>query len=176
LRFLRARHFQQERTRYDGDSRAALVDSLTWYAETYKLDLSRHWHGIQKLALEAALHGRISEPLELSIVRLVAQNACERDQREYWACGTLAESILLGAIVPQGFDAMKAQAALAQLRERSVGDANDNGFAVKSTLRQLQRYVNWWTKPNGYFPGRDTDLSAEAQVLANFLLAQRENN
>ena len=111
----------------------------------------RHWHGIQKLALEAALKGRISDPTELMIVRRVAQNACDQELKEYWACGTLAEAILLGALAPEGFDLASAKAALSLLCERSAGDAKDNGFAAKSTRRQLERYVTWWTKENGYF-------------------------
>jgi hypothetical protein len=169
LRFVQARHFPEDQARLKDASKAALADSLKWYSETYRRNLMRHWHGIQKLALEAALEGRISDPMELMIVRRVAQNECDGNENEYWACGTLAEAILLGALTPQGFDLKSAQEALKKLRERSARDPKDNGFAVKSTRRQLERYLNWWTKGNGYFAGLDCDLAVEAQQLVNCL-------
>jgi hypothetical protein len=33
----------------------------------------------------------------------------------------------------------------------------------------LERYVSWWTRRNGYFPGRASDLAAQAQVLVDRL-------
>jgi hypothetical protein len=121
------------------------------------------------LSLEAALKGRISDPTDLMFVRRFAQNACEQNQKEYWACGTLAEAVLLGALAPEGFDLAKAQAALSLLCQRSAKDPKDNGFAARSTRRQLERYVSWWTKENGYFPGRESDISAHARALAGCL-------
>jgi hypothetical protein len=169
LYFDQARHFPEEKNRFDSDGKTALEESLKWYSETYRRDLSRHWQGVQKLALEGALTGRISDPLELMIVRRVAQMACDEDPNEYWACGTLAETILLGVLTPEGFDLTSARAALNLLRERSARNAKDNGFAVKSTRRQFERYVTWWTKGNGYFPGRESDISAHAQALVGCL-------
>jgi hypothetical protein len=172
LRFLQARHFPKDQASLKDESRAALVESLKWYSETYRRNLTRHWHGIQKLALEAALNGRISDPMELMFVRRVAQSECDGNKNEYWACGTLAEAILLGALTPEGFHLKSAQDALKELRDRSAGDPKDNGFAVKSTRRQLERYVNWWTKGNGYFAGRESDITEQAQLLVNCLPVQ----
>jgi len=169
LRFVQARHFPEDQARLKADSKAALAESLKWYSQTYRRNLTRHWHGIQKLGLEAALEGRISDPMELMIVRRVAQNECDGNKNEYWAYGTLAEAILLGTLTPEGFDLKSAQEALKKLRERSARDPKDNGFAVKSTRRQLERYVNWWTKGNGYFTGRDSDIAEQAQLLVNCL-------
>ncbi len=169
LRFVQARRFPEERDRLNSLSRAALEDSLKWYSATYRRNLSWHWHGIQKLALEAALTGRIADPMELMFVRRVAQNACDENQKEYWAWGTLAETILLEALASEGFDLTSAGTALNLLRERSATDTNDNGFAVKSTRRQFGRYVTWWTKGNGYFPECKSDISAHAQALVGCL-------
>jgi hypothetical protein len=169
LRFVQARRFPEERGHLDALSREALGDSCKWYSEVYRRDLSRHWQGIQMLSLEAALKGRISDPTDLMFVRRFAQNACEQNQKEYWACGTLAEAVLLGALAPEGFDLAKAQAALSLLCQRSAKDPKDNGFAARSTRRQLERYVSWWTKENGYFPGRESDISAHARALAGCL-------
>jgi hypothetical protein len=71
--------------------------------------------------------------------------------------------------VSEGFELARAQIELNRLCERSAKDAKDNGFAVKSTRRQLARYVTWWTKKNGYYPGRDSDISAHAQALVRSL-------
>jgi CHAT domain len=169
LRFVQGRHFSQAQTRLEVLSRTALEDSHKWYAEVYLRDLSQHWQGVQKLALEAALKGGIANPTELMFVRYAAQIASDTHQGEYWACGTLAEAILLGTLVPQGFDLKGAQTALNALCERSSKDPHDRGFAVKSTRRQFERYVNWWTKGNGYFPGRDSDLSLQALALMQCL-------
>jgi len=169
VRFMQAWRFPEEKARFESLSRAALEDSLKWYSQTYRRDMSKHWHGIQKLALEAALTGRISDPIELMIVGRVAQIASDENQDEFWACGTLAEAILLGALVSEGFDLARAQFELSRLCERSARDAKDNGFAVKSTRRQLARYVTWWTKENGYFPGRESDISAHAEALVRCL-------
>jgi hypothetical protein len=165
VRFVQARRFPEDKARFESLSRTALEDSLKWYSKTYRRDMTKHWHGIQKLALEAALTGRISDPIELMIVGRVAQVAIDEDQNEYWACGTLAEAILLRALGSEGFDLAHAQAELSRLCERSAKDAKDSGFAVKSTRRQLARYVTWWTRENGYFTGRESDLSVQAQAL-----------
>ena len=169
VRFVQAWRFPEEKARFESLSRTALEDSLKWYSQTYRRDMSKHWHGIQKLALEAALTGRISDPMELTIVGRVAQIAVDENQDEFWACGTLAEAILLGALVSRGFDLARAQIELGRLCERSAKDVKDNGFAVKSTRRQLARYVTWWTKENGYFPGRESDISAHARALVGHL-------
>lgn len=168
LRFVQARQFPEDQARLKDDSKSVLEESFKWYSETYRRNLTRHWHGIQKLALEAALTGRISDPMELMFVRRIAQNECDGNKNEYWACGTVAEAILLGALTSK-FDVTSAQEALKNLRERSARFPKDNGFAVKSTRRQLERYVNWWTKGNGYFTGRDSDIAEQAQLLVNFL-------
>src|SRR5262249_4572726 len=62
------------------------------------------------------------------------------------------------------------------LRERSARDAKDHGFAAKSTRRQLMRYVSWWTTANGYFPGCESDIAAQAQALAECLPNEGEAN
>jgi hypothetical protein len=170
VRFVQAMRSSEDKARREGLdlSRTALEASLECYSQTYRRDPSKHWHGIQKLALEAALHGRIDDPLDLRLVQRVAESACV-DEKEYWACGTVAEAILLGALTPEGFDLAKAKAALNSLQTRSATDAKDNGFAARSTRRQLQRYVSWWTKANGYFPERESDISEQAQQLVDCL-------
>lgn len=167
---IQARRFPQEKTRFDDLSRATLQKSLEGYAQAYGRDVSKHWHGIQKLALEAALTGQIAKPMELKFVQYVAQQACE-SSAEYWACGTVAEAILLATLTPEEADLADAKRVLKLLVERSAKDARDSGFAARSTRRQLRRYVTWWTKEKGYFAGRAADLSAQASALADCLPA-----
>lgn len=169
LRFAQGGHFSRAKRRLEALSRTALDDAQKWYAQAYRQEPSQHWLGIQKLALEAALTGTVANPTELAFVRYVAQIASDAREDDYWACGTLAEAILLGALASQRFDLKGAGSALNALRERSAKAANDRGFAVKSTRRQFERYVNWWTRDNGYFPGRESDLSQHAQALLKCL-------
>jgi hypothetical protein len=170
LYFLRGRQLPQEKARFDDLTRTTLEKSLAAYAQVYGRDVSKHWHGIQKLALEAALTGRIAKSMELKFVQYVAQQACD-NPAEYWACGTVAEAILLATLTPERVTLDDGKRALALLVERSAKDAKDGGFAAKSTRRQLRRYVTWWTKSEGYFPGCNGDLSAQAAVLADCLAA-----
>jgi hypothetical protein len=169
VRFIQACRFPDEKDRLHELSRAALEDSLRWYLQIYRHDMTMHWHGIQALALEAALTGRIADPVELMIVGRIAQGAIAGNQKEYWACGTLAEVLLLTALGPEGFNLTLVQDELNRLCKRSAEDLADKGFAVKSTRRQLARYATWWTKPNGYFPGHKSDLSAHAREMIGCL-------
>ena len=170
LYFIQGRQFPEEMACFDALSRATLEKSLGWYAQAYTRDVSKHWLGIQKLALEAALTGRIAKPMERVFVHYVAQQAC-LNHAEYWACGTEAEANLLAVLTPEGGDSdlADAQGALQRLLERARNDKSDNGFAAKSTRRQLGRYVTWWTKANGYFAGSNTDLSAKASALKDYM-------
>jgi hypothetical protein len=169
VRFVQALRFPDEKSRCEDLSKKALENSLQWYSQSYRRDMSKHWQGIQKLAVEAALTGRISNPTELMFVHFVARNACEDNPKEYWACGTLAEAILLEVLTTEALDLAGSRTALTQLCERSATDGKDNGFAVQSTRRQLGRYMTWWTKNNGYFPGRESDIAAYAEALVQHI-------
>jgi hypothetical protein len=57
---VKARQFPEERARLDDLSRAALQKSRAGYEQVYSRNVSKHWHGIQMLALEAALTGQIA--------------------------------------------------------------------------------------------------------------------
>lgn len=176
LRFVQAQRFPDSSDPSGREVRAGLERSLHWYSKMFVHNPSLHWHGIQKLALEAALNGRLDDAMDLLIVRRIAQAACDADKAEYWAFGSLAEAHLLGALTPEGFDTKAAQHALSELRRRAARSPKDQGFAVESTRRQLQRYVSWWTQENGYFPGLASDLSAQARELVQFLDDQRSKS
>lgn len=167
--FVQARCYPGDDGGLGSQSRAALESALRWYTQAYRHDLTQHWHGIQKLSLEMALTGQLADRSELLLVRRVAQNAVDDDPDEYWACGTLAEALLLESVEVGEAVLSDANAALGMLHERAAKNPKDKGFAGLSTRRQLERYVKWWTQPNGYFAGRQADLSTHAARLAQLL-------
>ncbi|NRF71216.1 CHAT domain-containing protein [Aquincola sp. S2] len=169
LRFMQAACFPADREELQRLSREALQEAVKWYGQAYLQDLSRHWQGMQKLALEMALTGQLANPVELMFVRHAARNAIDLDPKEYWACGTLAEAIMLESLTTGPTGLADARAALAELRKRSANDPKDQGFAKLSTRRQLRRYMMWWTLANGYFPKRGMDLSGHAADLVQLL-------
>ena len=166
----RAHFLEPRRDRRDHDftaSRDALTRSLACYRAAYCDNIQSHWLGVQMLALEATLQGHFENTNDWQIVRRAAELARDANEKDFWACGTLAEGHLLGVIAgaPKQLDA--AAAALDLLRTRARGDKSEQ-FAIDSTRRQLNRYVMWWTNKNGFFPGI-TDLSNDAKQLVERL-------
>ena len=91
--------------------------------------------------------------------------ALSNDGGEYWACGTMVELWLLAPILGQPRSLEQAQDALDLLKQNALkaGDL----YAMRSTHDQLRRYIDWWTRDNGFFGDRDDDLAADAaQLLA----------
>jgi hypothetical protein len=153
-----------------GDDRAtwmrrsseALDQARKWYGESFTGNLSHHWTGVQSLALEAVCTGRISRPGWW----YAAWEAAEADDRrtgDVWVPGTLAELCLLAPLAGRGDQLEQARDQLRELVRRVDGGDGDR-FPVDSTRRQLQRYVRWWTRDNGYFGGLP-DLAAQAAQL-----------
>jgi hypothetical protein len=167
LLFTRAEKLRDRRALDLGSSRAALEASLACYRAAYRKNIHNHWLGIQQLALEAALQRRFEDNNDWQIVLRAAELARDANEKEFWACGTLAESHLLAPVVgrPKQLDA--AAAALALLRTRAKGDKSEQ-FAIESTRRQLNRYVTWWTNQNDFFPGGE-DFSNDARQLVVLL-------
>jgi CHAT domain len=167
LLFTRAEKLRDRRDLDLTTSREALTRSLACYRAAYCNNIQSHWLGIQQLALEATLRGQFENTNDWQIVRRAAELARDANEKDFWACGTLAESHLLAAIAgaAKQFDA--AAAALDLLRTRAKGDKSEQ-FAIDSTRRQLNRYVTWWTNKNGFFPGV-RDLSNDAKYLVERL-------
>lgn len=163
-------HFERFR-RFGGDDRRqamhdALRRSRDWYRQEYQANLSNHWAGVQYLALEAVLDGRIEDQNYWYAAVAAARIACA-NPKEYWAQGSLLELHLLAPLAAQPFGEDAASATLAQLKERVASCASDR-FPLESTERQLRRYTSWWTNANGFFPRR-ADLSREAERLIQTL-------
>lgn len=152
----------EQRQYYAEAARDALRKSLSGYQRSFRHNIHSHWVGVQALALEAALDGRFGHPHDRLVVRRAAELTRDAKPRDFWSLGTLAEIHLLALVDDDRSEILLARQAIQELTRRQFPGHAD---AVDSTRRQLQRYVDWWTKDNGYFEHRDADLSAPAQDL-----------
>jgi hypothetical protein len=144
----------------------ALQLARSWYEKSFVGNLSHHWTGVQALSLEAVLTGGISRVGQWYAAVEAAETDSQREG-EVWALGSLAELYLLAPLAGQGSRLDDAGRQLDELAGR-VHRARLKPFPVQSTKRQLERYVQWWTKENGYFGG-SPDLAGEAGRLREVL-------
>lgn len=154
-----------ERGRQCGDADRAgreSVDALTraraYYEQATRTDRSSHWTTAQSLALEAVLTGSIARPGRWH----VAHEGALDEPGGPWRHGSLAELYLLAPVAGVG---TMLDEAVRELEGLAVAVEGRDRFPAESTARQLRRYVNWWTKGNGYFGDRPADLSDEAGRL-----------
>lgn len=156
------------RARLDGDpvkwknqSREALERSRSWYWRSCRRNLSHHWTGVQYLSLEAVLTGEIDAGMWHAF-RKASDIESHEQPDDPWPCGSLAELYLLAPLAGlyDRLDAAKAELAQLVQRARALKDT----FPTEATKRQLHRYVNWWTRDEGYFDGQ-RDLADDAQEL-----------
>ncbi|MCY1142765.1 CHAT domain-containing protein [Actinoplanes sp. Pm04-4] len=143
-------------------ARAALHEAHRWYRRGFTRSLSHHWHGVQSLSTEAVLTGGIERPGQW----YAAVEAAESDDDDVYAPGSLAELCLLAPLAGLPPALEQAELRLAELV------AGAGPIPVDSTRRQLTRYVRWWTRGHGYFPGyAGGDLAAGASRLLERLRA-----
>jgi len=132
-----------------------LKKSLAYYRKAMEEELSSmvkfHWVATQALALGAALH----EPPDLSTFELTRNMAMRNLQHpsveeQAWAHGTLAELEMISAYHKSEIG-VKARASIKRAKETVVGHCHEivklmgpKSFHVESTLRQFQRYVDYW--------------------------------
>jgi hypothetical protein len=154
-------------------SRSALERSRQAYSTGFLRNTSHHWRGVQYLALEAVLQGSISvEHWYACKVAATADSRRNDASAGIWALGSLAELALLAPVAGVNFDPKEANALVTQLRTLEEASAQEfpQPTPTRSTFRQLQRYVFWWTKQNGFFPGRAADLAEESSKLSQLLI------
>lgn len=158
-----------KRALLDGDpaqwkdaSRQALERSRGWYRRSCLTNLSHHWTGVQYLSLEAVLTGRIADTGLWHAFRKAADIDSDAPSADAWPRGSLAELYLLAPLAGVSDRLDDAKAELAELIQRAH-DLEDE-FPIESTERQLRRYVEWWTRDEGYFDGQ-RDLADEAAEL-----------
>ena len=144
----------------------ALRLARSWYERGFVGNLSHHWTGVQALSLEAVLTGGIGRVGRWYAAVEAAETDSQREG-ELWALGSLAELYLLAPLAGQGSRLDDAGRQLDELARRMYRAGPDR-FPAQSTKRQLERYVQWWTKENGYFGG-SPDLAGEASQLLEVL-------
>ncbi len=158
-----------QRAQLDGDpaqwkawSREALERSRGWYRRSCVRNLSHHWTGVQYLSLEAVLTGRIADTGLWHAFRKAADIDSDAQSADAWPHGSLVELYLLAPLAGVSDRLDDARAELVELIQRAH-DLEDE-FPIESTERQLRRYVEWWTRDEGYFDGQ-RDLADEATEL-----------
>jgi len=119
---------------------------------------------MQQLALDAALNGVVSRPADYAIVERAAEIAT--DSEAYWAYGTLTELALLAPKAGRPRDLDRAKQNAAKLVESA--DKAGQTYPIQSTRRQINRYVRWWTNPNGFFPDGQ-DLGEDSREIVAVL-------
>lgn len=148
------------------DSREALQRARDWYCLAFQANPSQHWSGVQYLALDAALTGKVNAEDWKTAYR--AAEVDRRRPNEFWAQGSLAELALLDRILGEGTD-LSPEEYLVEMKDRVAAlkkAPSHNPFS--STGLQLRRYVNWWRQDLGFFP-EAPDLASEAGRLAEFM-------
>jgi len=150
----------------------ALQRSRDWYRQAYCRNLSHHWTGVQQLALEALLDGRIANPHQWHAAVAAAEidRSSANAKDTIWALGSLAEAYLLAPLAGESPPADSAAKALAEMKALVKSQPVRDTFPLESTARQFRRYVDWWTNANGFFPGT-ADLAAAAGELVRELEA-----
>ncbi len=149
----------------------ALKNAYQCYKQGFLYNTSHHWNGVQYLALQMVLTGRIEKIGEWYACQVAAERDLSPDclvQRQVWARGSLAELDLIASISGNlHYNPEITKNRLAELHE--LVKKNPNNFSglnpVLSTHRQFARYANWWNKENGFFNDADSDLSGEAKKL-----------
>ncbi|MEW8027623.1 MAG: CHAT domain-containing protein [Candidatus Thiodiazotropha sp.] len=145
-------------------SREALSRACEWYKEAFDANPSHHWSGVQYLALQAAITGKVDANKWKTAYR--AAEVARVRPNEYWAQSSLAELALLGRLIGEPTD----ETAAFYLREMKArykvvqSGKPDADNPLQSTALQLRRYEEWWLPANGFFP--DTiGLADEAREL-----------
>nr|WP_268248725.1 NaeI family type II restriction endonuclease [Actinoplanes ianthinogenes] len=148
-------------------SREALSLAHQRYLHGLAVNPSHSWHGVQALSLEAVLTGRIGR-----VDRWYAAQQAAADQNDAWASTSMIELLLLAPLTSGARALDEAEEHLHELVRRTREQQPDNPFPINAMIRQLGRYISWWTRENGYFPGRqEGDLATDAMQLLNVLRA-----
>ncbi len=130
------------------EATAALRSSLAAYRDALRAKPDDHWTSTQYLCL-AAILDRGADPDRWASARGIAQAKLETEKRldKAWAHGTLAELELLCVYHDPGSRSdAEVIAAIQRHCDKIVELVGWEDFAVFSTRRQFQRYVDWWWK------------------------------
>ncbi len=156
-------------------SRSALEKACEVYRSGFLHNTSHHWSGVQYLALQAVLTGKIEKVGEWYACQVAAERELEQaslEKNKVWALGSLAELNLLASVTPGApYDQEVTHRQLQNLYQ--IVQNHKSLFIefdpILSTRRQMSRYVDWWTQKNGFFPEANHDLNREATPCVRLL-------
>lgn len=141
-------------------SRTALDEARSYYLRAFRLSSNEPWSIVQWLALTAALDP-LDEPTaqqafadRWTTARVISEDTlCSTNtQSVVWAHGALVELHMLAQLLPPDHRARKDASARADhhvdqlLAIMSAEPYPRVRFDAYSTLRQLERYADWWWK------------------------------
>jgi hypothetical protein len=162
--------------RWRAESLSAMMRARDAYRDGFRYNTSHHWTGVQYLALDAALTGQVSTPdWYACYVAATAQrdHPGSSEEDRIWALGSIIELGLLAQLLsssgPMSAEDVGVTLSLLCTRVDECPHLFPDRFPITSTSRQLKRYFSWWTKTNGFFDKRESDLATKALEMANLL-------
>jgi hypothetical protein len=130
------------------DRNKLLDDARAAYKRAVEVNPGDHWVATQWFALDliTSLTGIFGEEHELTWRNAVAD---AKKENHLWKHGTLAELYLLAPLLFPN-DASWHEKCVQELRtlRQNLGPSDDP-YILDSTLRQFERYRDWWAKDKG---------------------------
>ena len=124
-----------------------LHNAKDWYQKASNFNLSHHWSTVQYLSLTTILEGYPKDSYYWYAAFQAVLNDEQKDSgAKIWALGSKAELYLLAPHIQAAKKVEEISKCFRELRVLTKG----NDFPIDSTLRQFNRYLNWWTVENGY--------------------------
>lgn len=128
------------------------LQARDYYQQALFKESTNHWVLTQFLAISAIIEKDVSVINKYANWWQVAYQLAEwavqteRGEKYLWACGSLAELILLSRIYqPEYFSPQKAITEINRVCLALVQEIDKNNtFPLKSTKRQFERYITYW--------------------------------
>ncbi|HTE24164.1 CHAT domain-containing protein [Flavitalea sp.] len=134
------------------DSKFALNKAKEYYYGGFEANPTSHWTAMQYLSMKAITEGTLLDEVEIWFVtKRMAQRDeknAKSDLQRSWAWGTLAEIHLLKPLLSgkpiTDEDLLAAIVIAKEYLTKTAGTGDECLAARESTLRQFERYINWW--------------------------------
>ena len=130
-------------------SRKAVRDAQVAYREAGRVSRDHHWTGVQSLVLDAVVDGSIAERHWDWIAAHQASrddaHCAATDEDRFWGLGSIAELHILAPLVDEQ-DVLEPQDVETMLElSKAIGD-----WPLHVVVRQLDRYLEWWSKDDAW--------------------------